>query len=248
MTMLSSLASRSRSTEEVAVKIPIFLDQSTGKHFLQEVTSWQQLSHPNILQLYDVNILPIPHLEMQLCETSLHEISKPLSVREAAGLILQIAQGLKHTHSKNILHQDLKPQNILLKNGIPKISDWNVSKVASETQPAVHQGFSLPYAAPEHISPEKFGKPDHRTDIYQLGTVFYELLTGEPPFKADNTVELFAQILGVEPKRPFIADPDDVQVIDIIMKCLHKKKEDRYQSVEEMERDLAEYLSTKYNL
>lgn len=233
-------ARRASDGKEVAVKIPKSLSEAAGRSYLQEIFSWHRLSHENIAELYDLNITPVPYLETELCESGLDDLAKPLETREAACLVLQISEGLKHAHSQGIVHRDLKPQNILLRDGIPKITDWNVSILASEARGTDYYGFSPTYAAPEQLSPKELGKSDHRTDIYQLGVIFYELVAGKLPFKGDNMTELLARIKEVDP-----IVPTSAQVVEhIILKCLKNNMEDRYQSIEELQRDLHEYLNS----
>ena len=99
-------AVRIKDGKEVAVKIPISLDPETGKAFTKEISNWNLLGHENIVELYDVNILPIPYLEMELCDSSLEEVPKPMEVEEAASIIFDLAKGLKHAHGKGIIHRD----------------------------------------------------------------------------------------------------------------------------------------------
>ena len=230
--------------KEVAVKIPMYLDESTGKAFIRELENWTKLDHKNIVKIYDYNILPIPYFEMELCDHSLADVDKPLDIERAGWLIFNIGEGLKYAHSKKIIHRDLKPQNILLKNGVPKISDWGLSKVLTESASATTtMAFTPYYASPEQITG---GSTDERTDIWQLGVVFYELVTGELPFKGSNLLEIGMAITTRDPVRPSEINPEAKEVEDIILKCLEKDKEKRYQSVEELQRDLAKYLGIRY--
>jgi len=239
-------AKRRADGTEVAVKVPLTLDASTGKSFVREITSWQQLRHLNIVRLYDLNILPVPYLEMELCQRSLNELPKPIDTQQAACMLFHIGEGMRYAHSKGIIHRDLKPQNILLQGEVPKVTDWGLSKIAAESASSTHSAFSPLFAAPEQLLPQNFGKPDKRTDIYQLGTVFYQLATGELPFKGDNFTELMAQITSVEPKKPAEVNPSTKEVEPIIMKCLRKEMKERYQSVADMQKDLAEYLKVEF--
>ncbi|WP_456453941.1 protein kinase domain-containing protein [Thermococcus sp.] len=235
-------AKRKKDGKIVAVKIPINPDPATGKFFLREIGNWVKLRHPNIVRLYDYNIFPVPYLEMEFCESSLEKLSKPTDVNDAALLIFNVAEGLKYAHSKGIIHRDLKPSNILLKSGVPKISDWGLSKVVTETHPTPTTSFTPLYAAPEQFNKAKFGKTDKRTDIWQLGVVFYELVTGRVPFESDNYYELMAMILNNDPIPPAQLNPEAKDVEPIIMRMLAKRKEERYQSVEELQHDLAAYI------
>ncbi|GAB6135202.1 hypothetical protein JCM16307_07510 [Thermococcus prieurii] len=235
-------AKRASDGKVVAVKVPINLDEATGKSFIKELQNWANLRHPNIVELYDYNILPIPYLEMEYCDCSLGREKKPMDVKKAAWLIFNIAEGLKYAHNKKVIHRDLKPSNILLKNGVPKISDWGLSKVMTSSRSSTVAGFTPLYAAPEQISPTNFGGTDERTDIWQLGVVFYELVTGKLPFEASDFVELASKITTKDPVPPSRLNPEAKEVEHIIMKMLSKDKELRYKNMLELQRDLAIYL------
>jgi serine/threonine protein kinase len=219
----------------VAVKVPFRLDEFSGKMFINELANWTNLIHKNIVRVYDYNIFPVPYIEMELCDCSLADIKKPVDPDHAVSLISGIADGLIHAHSRGIFHRDLKPHNILLKDNIPKISDWGLSKVAGKSGSL--SGFTVEYAAPEQILGER---TDNRTDIWQLGVIFYELITGELPFKGDYE-EIRRGIIGSQPPPP--SKLSVVKGFDkVVMKCLEKDPERRYQSVEDMKRDLAEIM------
>ncbi len=180
------------------MKIPR-IDEKTSKTFLREVSTWLQLNHPNIVKLHDADIFPpVPHLEMEYVEgfelngktiRDLDKYPKPVDEETALKIIRGIAEGLKHAHSKGIYHRDLKPQNVLLKSDLtPKITDWGASEDWNhEFKQECAWLYPPLYAAPEHLMPSKYGHTDARTDIYQLGVMFYELLTGELPFEATPT-------------------------------------------------------------
>jgi len=239
-------AVRIKDGKEVAVKIPISLDPETGKAFTKEISNWNLLGHENIVELYDVNILPIPYLEMELCDRSLEEVPKPMEVEEAASIIFDLAKGLKHAHGKGIIHRDLKPSNILFKHGKVKISDWGLSKLKVGSKSSSITAFSPLYAAPEHLSKSKFGKTDERTDIYQLGIVFYELVAGKLPFEGEDVAGISFSIISEQPVPPSKINPKSREIEHIIMKCIAKRKEERYQSVDELIEDLAVYLKEEY--
>ena len=229
--------------KKVAIKIPISLDESVRKFFLKEIDNWIKLNHRNIVKVYDYNILPIPYFEMELCDKSLADLKKPLDPEKAAWIIFYTAEGLIYAHSKKIIHSDLKPHNILLKNGIPKICDWGLSKNMAKSTSTIDKGFTPLYVSPEQISDES---KDERTDIWQLGVIFYELITGELPFKGDSLVEIVMAIITKDPIPPSRINPKSKEVEKIIMKCLEKDKTKRYQSVRELQRDLSNYLGIKY--
>lgn len=221
---------------EVAIKIPKTFDKRSEKIFVSEVSIWQHLNHPNIVQLNDFKILPIPYIEMEYCEEALGHEKKPL--KEAIDVIYSVANGLKYAHTQNIIHGDVKTSNIMINKGVYKISDWGLSKIKSEDSITL-SGATPQYAAPEQISHE-FGKADERTDIYQLGTVFYELVTGILPFKGEMSV-IYGSILNTKPKNPSEINPESMDVEKIIMKCLNKDKNERYSSMDELISELEKY-------
>lgn len=235
---------RRKDSRVVAVKIPLKLDEITGKSFLREITSWQRLNHRNIVSLFDANILPIPYLEQEYMDGgSLEGIKKPLEIEKACEIVFDIAEGLKYAHKQGIVHRDLKPQNVLLtKDNVPKITDWGMSRVVDAFKSSTQQGYTPAYAAPEQVSPKKFGKPDERTDIYQLGVILYNLITNDLPFKGDDLVEIASAIVMEEPIPPSKSNPEAWEVELIVLRCLSKKKEDRYQNVEELQEKLFELI------
>ena len=227
----------------VAVKIPITLDATTGKSFIAEMQNWTRLNHPNIVKLYDFNIMPMAYFEEELCDSALADQKKPIENEEAAWVLFNICEGLKFAHGLKIIHRDLKPQNILLKNGVPKISDWGLSKVISESTSTTITSFTPFYAAPEQI---KNQAKDERTDIWQLGVILYELITGMLPFKGESMFEIGMSIATKDPQCPGEIQPDAKVIESVVMKCLQKEPEKRYQSVLELQKDLAMYLRNNY--
>jgi parallel beta-helix repeat protein len=228
----------------VAVKIPISFDEMTGKSFLNEIAAWETLRHPNIVKVTAVNILPVLFVEMEYVPDALEAIEKPIPVWKAVHLIRGIADGLKYAHEQGFIHRDIKPHNILLdKDFVPKITDWGMSKVlANEVKNSSIAGFSLSYAAPEQVSPSEFGRTDERTDIYQLGVVFYELVTGSVPFGGESIVEVGNAIMRVQPIPPSEFNSDAAVVEKVILKCLEKDPAKRFQSSAELLDALDGYL------
>jgi len=228
----------------VAVKIPISFDEMTGKSFLNEIAAWETLRHPNIVKVTAVNILPVPFVEMEFVPEALEAIEKPIPVWKAVHLVRGIADGLRYAHEHGFIHRDIKPHNILLNEDfVPKITDWGMSKVlANEVKKSSIAGFSLSYAAPEQVSPSEFGRTDERTDLYQLGVVFYELVTGKVPFGGESIVEVGNAILREQPVLPATYNPDASVVQKIILKCLEKDPANRYQSSSELLEALDGYL------
>jgi len=228
--------------KDVALKIPKTFDKRAEKTFISEISNWSQLNHPNIVKLYDFKILPIPFIEMEYCNGSLEHIKQPLE--RVINIIYESANGLGYAHRKNIIHGDVKTSNILIKNGVYKVSDWGLSKVTSGESVSL-SGATPQYAAPEQIS-HQFGKADVRTDIYQLGTVFYELVTGNLPFKGDMAV-VYGSILNSDPTPPSEINPEARSVEPIIMKCLNKIKDKRYASMKDLMDDLEKFKPEKFD-
>jgi hypothetical protein len=220
----------------VALKIPKSFDKKSERTFITEVSNWSHLNHPNIVKLIEYKILPIPYIETEYCEGRLEKGMKSLA--ESVSIVYEIAKGLEYAHKKNIIHGDVKISNILIKNGVYKISDWGLSKLKIDESVTL-SGATPSYAAPEQISQE-FGKADERTDIYQLGNVFYELLTGRLPFEG-NISQIYSSILTTQPIKPSEINSNSKPVNDIIMKCLNKNKNKRYSSMGELIKELEKY-------
>jgi len=228
-----------------AVKVPTSMDATTGRTFVNEIQNWTQLKHPNIVQVHDCNVLPVPYFEMDLCEQSLADYTKPMSTDEATWIIFNICEGLRYAHKQGIIHRDLKPQNILIgTDGNVKISDWGLSKVLTQSgATTTTTSFSPVYAAPEQIS----NKPKSAaTDIWQTGVIFYELLTGKLPFGGESLVEVGMNIVQSDPVPPSSLNPDAAPFDAIILKCLAKDPEMRYQSAYDLQADLSKAMNDQY--
>ncbi|MDD4137508.1 MAG: protein kinase [Methanoregula sp.] len=237
-------AYRASDNRKVAIKIPLRSNERTGRSFLHEIKVWETMHHPNIVEVTAANILPVPYVEMEFVTGSLDTLAKPVPVLAAARIIRGIAEGIRYAHARRCIHRDIKPQNILLTGEmVPKITDWGISKVLEEnTNMTTVAGFSLSYAAPEQIAPEKFGSTDERTDIYQIGAVFYQLVTGRIPFDDASMMEMVNEVLYDDPVLPSYFNPAAADVEKMILKCLAKDPHQRYQSAGELLDALGEYL------
>ncbi len=219
----------------VAVKIPVAYDEATGKTFMKEMRFWEDLTHENIVTVHSDNILPVPYVEMEYLPRTLEQLEKPLPVETAARIAAGIAAGLAYAHERGVIHRDIKPRNILLADDLtPKITDWGMSTTLASSRDTTISGFTLAYAAPEQIAPERFGRTDARTDIYQLGAVFYELVTGKTPNAGESLVGLAGATLQEQPVPPGEINPDAAGFDPIILRCLAKEPADRYQSAGEV--------------
>ena len=227
----------------VAIKLPKFLDEtlddSIYRKFESEARIWKKLKHKNIVKIYGSDIEPIPHIIMELMEGGdlKHLLLKhKFSIPESMEVMLQISDGMAFAHRMASVHRDIKPENILFTlDGVPKITDWGIGKfMASEgvSKTSGNKG-TLKYSAPEQISKKKYGKIDWQTDVFQLGILFYELLTGENPFVDDDPAGIIGNILHEDVPPPSSINPDISPALDkLILKCLSKKKERRWVSAD----------------
>jgi len=227
----------------VAVKIPIQADEQTGKSLLREMSVWQGLDHPSIVRVTAANILPVPYVEMEYLPGSLEGQKTPLDPANAARLMASVARGLSFAHSRGVIHRDLKPANILLTaGGEPRIADWGLSRDEGVMDGNTLVGFSLAYAAPEQLDPERFGRTTMQTDIYQLGVIFYRLLTGRLPFPGESLAEVTRGILSGDILPPSSHSPQAAPLDGIVLRCLARDPKDRYRSMGDLEKDLEVYL------
>jgi hypothetical protein len=232
-------AQNAKTGMTVAVKVPVRFDEVTGTHFTRDIVFWQGLEHPNIIRIWSSNILPVPYIEMEYAPSSLAAIPLPVPEEQAVTILLGIARGLQYAHEKGIVHRDIKPENILLTaGGVPKITDWGLGKAISDTRQSSVIGFSPAYAAPEQVAPHRYGRPGPATDIYQLGMLLCELLTGAPAFKGEGMHDLNTAILEETPVIPRWNGRYGNELQKIILRCLAKRPEDRYVSVADLIRDL----------
>lgn len=227
-------AVRRADDQTVAVKVPLRQDEATGRCFLREISIWQGLAHPNIVRVYAVNVLPVPYVETEYLERTLADLETPLDPARAIELVRGIAAGLAYAHARGVVHRDLKPGNILLAaDATPKIADWGLGKVLGEGDETVAPGYSLHYAAPEQLAPARFGPPDERTDLYQVGVVFYVLLTGTFPYDDEGPGAYSAAVLDTPPRPPSDVDPALAPFDGIVLRCLEKNPAMRFGSAEE---------------
>jgi hypothetical protein len=232
-------AQNARTGMTVAVKVPVRFDEVTGTHFTRDIVFWQGLEHENIIRIFSSNILPVPYIEMEYAPSSLAALPLPLPEKQAVGILLGIARGLTYAHEKGIVHRDIKPENILLTaEGVPKITDWGLGKAIGDIRQSSMIGFSPSYAAPEQIAPHRYGRPGLATDIYQLGMLLCEMLTGAPAFRGEGMHDLNTAILENPPVIPSWHGLHEDELRKIILRCLAKKQEERYISVADLIRDI----------
>lgn len=214
--------------------------------FKMEAQAAAGLSHPNIVNVYDViDEGNIHYIVMELIEgiTLKSYILKKvrLEVRETIGIAIQVAQGIAAAHEQNIIHRDIKPQNMIIsRDGKVKVADFGIARAATaQTVSSAAMG-SVHYISPEQA---RGGYSDTRSDIYSLGITIYEMVTGRLPFEGDNTVTIALAHLEEPITRPSIYNPEiPASLENIILKCTEKKPERRYGSVTEVISDLRKVL------
>ena len=216
----------------VAVKIPIRFDEVTGTQFTRELHVWQGLRHKNIVGIYAANVFPMPYIEMEYVKSSLASLKFPLDTDRTIAIVTGVAEGLRYAHEQGIVHRDIKPENILItEDDVPKITDWGLAKALSDPKQTGLISFSLNYAAPEQLAPNIYGEAGPWTDIYQLGVLFYEMVTGRLPFSGSGMGEITQAILHNTPLPPELKGRNAEAITAIIVKCLQKQPKDRYASV-----------------
>lgn len=246
-----------RLEREVAVKVirtdqlaPAILDRAL-KRFEIEAKSVARLDHSNIVKVMDYgDFNGNPYLVMEyLPGGTLKQYLKEhgrLSWQQSAKIILAIAESLSYAHSQNIIHRDIKPSNILLGTDLrPILSDFGVAKVIDEETTQDLTGTSATVGTPEYMAPEQVTSKviDHRADMYSLGVVFFEMLTGRKPFVADTPLAvLFKHLSDPLPKpRDFAGDiPESVEMV--VFTVLAKDPRDRYQDMEQFSSALKRLL------
>lgn len=242
----------SRLQRIVALKLllPRHEDRRILQRFLQEARLTAQLKHPHIVELLEVGELPEPYFTMEYVQgqpLSALIAEGLLTVRQIVELFIKICSGMEYAHRQKIIHRDLKPQNILIDtNGQPKISDFGLALHTQQSTKLSLSGEIL--GTPKYISPEQAdGKPiDKRSDIYSLGAIFYELLTGRAPFEGDNIINILAQLANNEPIAPSLLNPQVPEELELICcKCLSKHPSHRYLSAKLLRRDLERFLQNR---
>jgi serine/threonine-protein kinase len=214
--------------------------------FYQEARAAGGLNHPNIVTVYDagkagdVVYMAMEYIEGVELRTLIGE-GRQLAVAQALSIAAQVAEGLAYAHERGVVHRDIKPANIMVvANGPVKITDFGIARMrasADLTQTGVMLG------SPKYMSPEQvIGKrADHRSDIFSLGVILYEMLCGAAPFNGENVTALMYQIVNFAPPAPSAINAGVPQMLDyIIAKMLAKPLEERYQDARELSRDLRE--------
>lgn len=242
-----------RLSRFVAVKImrdEMARDEEFRRRFLSESYAIAMLSHPNIVSVYDVSRSDdVEYIVMELVDgiTMRQYMEKrgQIKWKEALHFAKQVAKALGHAHDRGIVHRDIKPQNLmLLRDGTVKVADFGIAALENEIQDNGDQAIgSIHYIAPEQARGEN---PDARSDIYSLGIVMYEMLTGQKPYTGETIKEVALKHMSSDyvPINELVEDvPEDF--IDIVEKAMSYEMDDRYQSAAELLDDLNHLVQTQ---
>ncbi len=224
-------------------------DEEFKRRFIMEAQTASSLQHNNICTIHEIDETPKGRLFISMDHYEGESLKKRIcrdlqSIDEVTGITLQIAEGLHKAHENGIIHRDIKPANLFItKDGTVKILDFGLAKRMDRTQ---FTGIGVRFGTTDYMSPEqiKGEKVDRRTDIWSLGVVLYEMLTKQPPFRADNEQAILYLILN--------QDPEDVGryrtdvpagLVSILEKSIAKEREDRYDDLASMIEDLRKVSS-----
>ncbi|MBE6954587.1 MAG: PASTA domain-containing protein [Ruminococcaceae bacterium] len=235
-----------RLNRPVAIKIlkhDFGQDAELHRRFQVESQAVAMLSHPNIVSVYDVSSSDdTDYIVMELIDgiTLKQYMQKKgvLSWREALHFTMQIASALSHAHSRGIVHRDIKPHNVMvLKDGSIKVADFGIARVLSAQNTLTRETLgSVHYISPEQA---KGGRVDQRTDLYSLGVVLYEMLTGKLPYEGDSAVSVAIQHISGNLKRPTELNPEiPIGLEQIVLRAMSGDLDARYASADQMLADL----------
>lgn len=241
----------SQLNRSVALKFVRSDDGEILERFLREARNQARVDHENICKIYEVGELDgKPYIALQLVEGKpVNEVEHPLTLEEKVMIIRDVADAVQTAHAQGLIHRDLKPGNIMIRQGedgrwIPMVLDFGLARELAAPGLTI-SGMVL--GSPAYMSPEQalgdIGAMDRRSDVYSLGVTLYEMLSGKRPFPGNVTTELLIQVVEDEPLPLSQAStnlPGDLE--KIVMKCLEKEPERRYDSARLLAQDLTNFL------
>ena len=221
-------------------------DEEFRRRFHAESQAVAMLSHPNIVSVYDVSTSDdADYIVMELIDgISLKQYMEKKGVlnwKETLHFAIQISKALEHAHSRGIIHRDIKPHNVMvLKNGSVKVADFGIARVMSKSNTLTKEALgSVHYISPEQA---KGGRVDNRSDIYSLGVVMYEMMTGRPPFDGESPVAVAIQHINGKAKMPSMLNPNIPGGLEqIIMKAMEQEPARRFPTTTAMLHDMDEF-------
>ena len=226
-------------------------DQDAKKRFAQEAQAASALDHPNIAVVHEIDETDDGRSFICMTyyggKTLKEKIAEgPLDVREAVQIVLQVASGLQRAHESGIVHRDIKPANIIMtEHGEAKIVDFGLAKLAAQTRPSrtAPTAGTAAYMSPEQVLG---AEADARSDLFSLGVLFYEAVTGKRPFIGEHEPALFYSIANTEPPPPTSLRRDlPIEIERIILRLLEKDQKKRYQSAADLRENLKHFLGEK---
>lgn len=253
---------------QVALKVPrpeVLVSGDLRRRFLREAQAAGNLDHPNLIGVYEAGEFgPICYIASAFCDGPtlrdwLQQQPETISPKLAARLIAELADGVEHAHRRGVLHRDIKPSNVLLaplgaSDSVldddslpfsPKLTDFGLAKLRDQTGDGTRSGLLLgtpAYMAPEQAS-GRLQDSGPQTDVYGLGVLLYEMLTGKPPFRGLSDADTIRQVVCDEPIRPGKLRPRMSRDLEAIcLTCLEKKPTARYQSASDLAADLRRFL------
>ena len=233
----------------VAIKIlkdDLSQDEEFRRRFHAESQAVAMLSHPNIMSVYDTSATDeADYIVMELIDgitlKQYMEKKGTLNWKETLHFAMQIAKALEHAHSRGIVHRDIKPHNVMvLKNGSVKVTDFGIARIMSKSNTLTKEALgSVHYISPEQA---KGGRVDNRSDIYSLGVVMYEMMTGRPPYDGESPVAVAIQHINGGAQMPSVLNPNIPGGLEqIIMKAMAQEPAGRYNTATALLYDLEEF-------